>query len=209
MLYRSGRISFGDIWTDDPGMRECLRHARLAATVDICVLLLGGPGTGKNLVAQAIHNKGERATGPFVPVNVAALSQGVLSSELFGSVEGGFSGAVDRPGYFERAHGGTLFLDEIGTLDLECQAKILSVIEDKRLARVGETEPREADFRLIAATNTDIQAAVAEGRFRQDLYDRIAHMVIKLPPLRDRSADVEMLAGRFLELEKSGSGLET
>ena len=163
------------------------------------MLILGESGTGKNLLAQAIHNASPRAGKAFVVVNVAAIPETLLEAELFGCVKGAFTGAEDRAGYFEQADGGTLLLDEIGNLSTACQAKILTAIESKRIRRVGGQKDVACNVRLITATNSDLKAAVAEGRFREDLFHHINRLPIKLPPLRERVEDIAPLAERFVE----------
>ena len=201
--YREGRLTFQGIWTIAPAMKACLRQASLAAGFDKrSVLILGETGTGKNLLAQAIHNGSRRADGPFVALNIASLSDTLIASELFGSVEGVFTGATDRAGYLEQANGGTLFIDEISGLRLELQQKILTALEKKGVHRVGDSSDRQPDFRLICATNCDLHAAMGRGEFRKDLYYRISDLEISVPPLRERVGDIEMLAKRFLPQPK-------
>jgi len=199
VLYCEGRIVFDDLWSTNRAVKKCLDKARLVAGHEIDVLVLGESGTGKNLLAQAIHNGSPRAGKAFVAVNVAAIPESLLEAELFGCVKGAFTGAEDRKGYFEQAHGGTLFLDEIGNLSLSCQAKILTAVEAKRIRRLGAQKDTACDIRLIAATNADFKAAVAEGRFREDLLHRLNRLPITLPPLRARAEDIQPLAERFVE----------
>lgn len=163
------------------------------------VLVLGERGTGKELVARAIHHLSSRTSEAFVTINCAAVPESLLESELFGHEEGAFTGATkQKEGKFELADGGTLFLDEIGNMSLEFQAKILRIIEYQRFERVAGSESIQVDVRVIAATNADLAAAMKEGAFRRDLYDRLAFEVIDLPPLRQRIEDVPVLAGHFL-----------
>jgi DNA-binding NtrC family response regulator len=164
------------------------------------VLILGERGTGKELVARAIHQLSRRATEPYVTINCAAVPETLLESELFGHEEGAFTGATrQKEGKFELADGGTLFLDEIGNMSLEFQAKILRILEYQRFERVAGSESIQVDVRVIAATNADVRAAMDEGRFRRDLYDRLSFEVIDLPPLRERLDDIATLAEHFLE----------
>ncbi|MGA7616937.1 MAG: sigma-54 dependent transcriptional regulator [Thermoanaerobaculia bacterium] len=165
------------------------------------VLVTGESGTGKELVAAAIHNLSPRAAQPFVKINCAAIPRHLVESELFGHVRGAFTDArVTRAGLFEAAHRGTLFLDEIGDMDLDLQARLLRVLEDGRVRRIGEHAERLVDVRLIAATNQDLGTMVREGRFREDLFYRISTVPIAVPPLRDRTTDVPLLFRHFLDL---------
>ena len=168
------------------------------------VLIVGERGTGKELVASYIHQRSQRAAGPFITVNCAALSGNLLESEMFGHEKGAFTGATGRkPGRFELADGGTLFLDEIGNMSDDFQEMILRVVEYQRFERVQGTETVEVDVRILAATNADMEAAMAAGKFRRDLYDRLAFKVIRVPPLRERPEDVGPLVEYFLsELQR-------
>ncbi|HSM08978.1 MAG TPA: sigma-54 dependent transcriptional regulator [Gemmatimonadota bacterium] len=162
------------------------------------VLISGETGTGKELAARAIHDLSPRARKPFVPVHCSALTETLLESELFGHVKGAFTGAVaSRRGLIEEAHGGTMFLDEIATISPAVQVKLLRVLQEKRITRVGGNAPIAADFRLIAATNVDLEKEVAEGRFREDLFYRINVFPIRVPPLRERKSDIPLLAHHF------------
>jgi DNA-binding NtrC family response regulator len=170
------------------------------APTDVTVLIRGESGTGKELVARAIHFRSPRASGPFVAVNCAAFSRELVESELFGHEKGAFTGAVARrAGKFEAADGGTLFLDEIADMSLETQAKLLRAIQEKQFERIGGNHPLSVDARIIAATNQDLEAMVADGRFREDLYYRIKVVEIRVPPLRSRREDIPLLAQFFLE----------
>jgi len=192
---------------DSPGMQEVFSFIGRAAPTDSVVLVLGESGTGKELVARAIHYDSARKDAPLIVVNCAALSESLIESELFGHARGAFTGATsDRPGRFELAHEGTLFLDEIGELSNACQTKLLRVIEQGELSRVGEARVRKVDVRLIAATNRDLADEVKGGRFREDLYYRINVLSVKLPPLRERGEDVRKLAEYYLRdaAERSG-----
>jgi two-component system, NtrC family, response regulator GlrR len=193
------RDSFEEIIGASESMREVFRLMESAASTSIAVLIEGETGTGKELVARAIHRAGERAGGPFVAVNIAALSGDLLESELFGHMRGAFTGAVkDRIGLFQAADGGTILLDEIGDLPLGMQVKLLRVLQEGEVTPVGASEPRNVDVRVISATNADLHAAVEAGRFRGDLYFRIAAFPLTLPPLRDRPDDLPLLMDYFI-----------
>ena len=184
---------------DAPLLRAVLAKIERVAPVPRPVLVLGARGTGKELVARAIHTLSPRASEPFVTINCAAVAESLLESELFGHEEGAFTGATkQKEGKFELADGGTLFLDEIGNMSLEFQAKILRIIEYQRFERVAGSESIQVNVRVIAATNADLKAAMAAGRFRPDLYDRLAFEVITLPSLRERPEDIPGLAAYFL-----------
>lgn len=183
-----------------PQMEEVYDFIRKAAPTDASVLICGESGTGKELVARAIRYNSNRNDGPLETLNCAAMSETLVESELFGHVEGAFTGAVnDRPGRFELAHNGTLFLDEIGALPLDCQTKLLRVLESGTIRRVGDVKDRNVDTRVIAATNEDLEKAQEEGRFREDLYYRLDVLRTDLPPLRERESDIKLLAEHFLE----------
>jgi len=181
-------------------MKEMLRQASLAAPGDTTILLLGETGSGKELIARYIHEHSGRMRGPFVAVNCAALPESLVESELFGYEKGAFTGALARkPGKFEVAHRGTLFLDEIGDLPLEAQAKLLRVLQDGQLQRVGSTQSIQVDVRVVAATNQNLEEAVPAHRFRSDLYFRLSVFPIHIPPLRDRGDDIVTLAQYFVK----------
>jgi len=183
-----------------PRLRAVLHQIAAVAPTDSTVLVLGESGTGKELVARAIHQRSHHRAGPFVEVNCAAIPRELAESELFGHVRGAFSGATrDRVGRFEAASNGTLFLDEVGELPLELQGKLLRILQEGTYERVGEVRTRHADVRVVAATNRNLMSDVESGRFRQDLYYRLAVYPLTLPPLRERREDVAMLAPRLLE----------
>ena len=187
------------IATRDAKVLALFRDLERAARAAVPILLLGEPGTGKELFARAAHRLSPRAARPFVPVNVAAISGELVESELFGHVRGSFTGSVaDRKGYFELADGGTIFLDEIGDLRPEHQSKLLRVLQEQSFYRVGATRPTSVDVRVVAATNRDLERGVAEGWFREDLYFRLKGVVLALPPLRERPGDVALLAARLV-----------
>jgi two-component system, NtrC family, response regulator HydG len=181
-------------------MRRIFKLVTKVAATDSTVLLLGESGTGKELIARSIHLQSKRAAGPFIAVNVAALPESLIESELFGHQRGAFTGAAtDRRGLIEEADRGTLFLDEIGDMPLPTQVKLLRVLENSEVRRLGENVPRHVDVRVVAATHHDLQADVAARTFRGDLYHRLNVIQIDLPPLRDRHEDIGLLALYFLE----------
>jgi DNA-binding NtrC family response regulator len=187
-----------------PGMREVQKRIGIAASGEVTVLIEGETGTGKELVARAIHRFGDRGKGPFVAVNCAAIPQELLESELFGHAKGSFSGAFQaRAGKFREADGGTLFLDEIGDMPLKMQAKILRVLQDKVITPVGGQSSYQVNIRILAATHQDLAKKIRDGSFRQDLYFRLNVLNIRLPPLRERGRDILLLAQLFLERSTS------
>jgi Nif-specific regulatory protein len=189
----------GDLMGNSRGMREVFRRMHQVAQTDTTVLIRGESGTGKELVASAIHYAGRRARGPFVKVNCAALSENLLESELFGHEKGAFTGAMyARIGRIEEACGGTLFLDEIGDFAPALQVKLLRVLQEREFQRVGSNKTIAADIRVLAATNRDLEAAMANGQFRQDLFYRINVFAIHVPPLRERRDDIMPLADHFV-----------
>ena len=180
------------------GLREVMEHVALVAGSDAPVLILGETGSGKEVVARAIHDRSRRAVGPFLRVNCGAIPTELVDSELFGHEKGSFTGAVgERKGWFERADGGTLFLDECGELPPAAQVRLLRILQDGSYERVGGEKSRRVDVRIVAATHRDLRAMVDDGRFRQDLWYRLAVFPIHLPPLRERLGDVEALASHF------------
>jgi NtrC-family two-component system response regulator AlgB len=196
-----------DLETASPALRAVLETLARAARADAPVLLRGESGTGKGVLARAIHAQSPRAARPFVVVNCPTLSGDLLASELFGHARGAFTGAVrDQPGRVEAAEGGTLFLDEIAEIAPPLQAKLLRFLQDREFERVGETQTRRADVRIVAATNRDLAADVSAGRFREDLYWRLAVVEIRVPALRERPEDVLRLARRFLAFFDRSAG---
>ncbi len=193
--------AFGDLVGQSSALRQIASQIDLVAPTDASVLVLGETGTGKELVALEIHRRSPRKDKPVVRVNCAAIPKDLFESELFGHVKGAFTGATkDRPGRFETAEGGTLILDEIGEVPLEMQAKLLRVLQEKRYERVGDDRTRQANVRIVAATNRDLKKAVAAGRFREDLYYRLHVFPIQVAPLRERRDDIPLLAKHFVEL---------
>jgi transcriptional regulator with PAS, ATPase and Fis domain len=182
-----------------PAMQDVYRLVRLAAPRPTTVLLIGETGTGKEVIAKAIHKLSRRATGPFVRVNCGALHENLLESELFGHIKGSFTGAVaDKVGRFEAAHGGTIFLDEINSTSPQLQLKLLRVLQERELERVGDSKTIRVDVRVIAATNASLEELVETGSFREDLYYRLNVIPVMLPPLRERREDIAPLAQFFL-----------
>jgi DNA-binding NtrC family response regulator len=181
---------------------------RLRNFGSVNVVITGESGTGKELVARAVHFSGARTKGPFVPVNCVAIPHELAESMLFGHLRGAFTGAtMDRRGYFEMAHGGTLFLDEIGDMPLPLQAKLLRVLEDGWVTPLGASKAKAVDVRVVAATNADLQARIADGTFREDLYFRLAQFTVDVPPLRERREDIPLLAAHFVELFAQEMGM--
>lgn len=195
----TAKYTFDDIIGKSELISAAIDQAKHAATTPVTVLLRGESGTGKELFAHAIHNASPRRGGPFVRVNSAAIAESLLESELFGYEEGAFTGAVrgGKKGYFEEAVGGTIFLDEIGEIPLAVQAKLLRVLQEKELIRVGGTNPISVNVRVIAATNANLELRVKEGSFREDLYYRINVVPIFIPPLRGRREDIPLLTSHF------------
>jgi DNA-binding NtrC family response regulator len=197
---RRGEVRFSEIAGSSAALRQVLRQIELVAPSDATVLILGETGTGKELIARAVHQRSRRRDKPLVRVNCTSIPKELFESEFFGHAKGAFTGAIkDRAGRFEVASGGTLFLDEVGEIPLELQSKLLRVLQEKSYERVGETRSRTADVRIVAATNRDPQKEVAAGRFREDLYYRLNIFPIKMAPLRDRKEDIPLLASHFIE----------
>jgi transcriptional regulator with PAS, ATPase and Fis domain len=203
------RTGFGAIVGTSKPMRAIFSRIEQYADVDATVLLTGESGTGKDLIAEAIHAKGTRADGPLVKLNCAALSESLLESELFGHVRGAFTGAVsDKAGRIQTAEGGTLFLDEIGEISPHTQLRLLRFLESKEFERVGESSTRKADVRIIAATNANLTRGIREGSFRADLYYRLRVMSLHVPPLRERTEDIPLLVDAFMRRFRSVHGKE-
>lgn len=205
---RNGNIQqVGRIVGSSPEMQKIYALIDAAATSDATVLIQGESATGKELVASAIHETSHRRQAPMVTVNCAALPENLLESELFGHAKGAFTGAVsDRIGRFEAANGGTIFLDEIGELSPYIQVKLLRVLQEREINRVGENENRKIDIRVIAATNQNLYEAVRRGSFREDLYYHLKVFIILLPPLRQRKKDISLLINHFIERQNIGTG---
>ena len=192
--------SFGEMIGKSEKMQQVFAEIRVAATSDISVLIQGETGTGKELVAKSIHDNSPRKARPFVGVNCAAIPADLIESELFGHEHGAFTGTIEqRIGYFEQANPGTLFLDEIGDMPHTLQKKLLRVLEEREFQRLGGESTISVDIRVLAATNQDLDNAIREGRFRPDLYYRLAAFPIEIPPLRERREDIPILAHHFLE----------
>jgi len=199
---------FGEIIARSPEMVRALEMATKVARHPTSILILGATGTGKELLARLIHSESDRTSGPFVAVNCGAIPEGLLESQFFGYVKGAFSGAdADREGLFEAAHGGTLFLDEIGELPEPLQVKLLRVLQEGEVRRVGATQTRHVDARIVAATNRSLEKDVEEGRFRGDLYYRVAVVTLSLPALRDRPQDVPVLIQHLLSIHAERLGV--
>ena len=211
--------NFGDIIGGSSGLRKVMQQVQLVAPTDATVLITGESGTGKELVARAIHEQSARRERPLIKLNCSAVPEGLFESEFFGHVKGAFTGALkDKPGRFELADGGTLFLDEIGEVPLAMQAKLLRVLQEQELERVGDTRTRKVNVRVIAASNRNLKKEVDEGRFRQDLFYRLSVFPIEVPPLRERREDIAPLVAHFIrqsarrmnrpepQLSKAGTG---
>ncbi len=192
-------FSLDSIIGKSPAMTEVFETVKRVAPASATVLIGGESGTGKEMIARAIHNLGPRKNRPFVPINCTAIPESLMESELFGHAKGSFTGAVaDRKGLFEQANGGTLFLDEIGDLSLTLQAKLLRVLQDKQIRPVGDSQLKQIDVRIIAATHRDLQIMVKDGKFREDLFYRLNVLPIQIPPLRERTQDIPLLVENFI-----------
>jgi transcriptional regulator with GAF, ATPase, and Fis domain len=204
LLDRDGQeavFAFGEIIGQGAAWRKIADQIEIVAPTDATVLILGETGTGKELIAHELHRRSLRRERPLIRVNCACVPKDLFESEFFGHARGAFTNAVrDRMGRFEAADGGTLFLDEVGEIPLPMQSKLLRVLQEKSYERVGDTEPRTADVRIVAATNRNLKKEVEVGRFREDLYYRLNVVPIKVAPLRDRKEDIPLLASHFLEI---------
>jgi DNA-binding NtrC family response regulator len=205
---------FGDAVGGSERMKTVFTFLEKLATTDLSVTLIGETGTGKDVLARALHQKSARGSAPFVVFDCGAVAANLIESELFGHVKGAFTGAIaDRKGAFEQAHGGTIFLDEIGELPLELQPRLLRALEQRTVRRVGSTKDVSVDVRVVAATNRDLESEVRDGKFRQDLYFRLNAAVVQVPPLRERLDDLRPLVQTILkdqgkQLELSDSAVE-
>src|SRR5438874_994854 len=194
------KFGFEGVVGNSPKMHKVIDQLRTLAPTSATVLIHGETGTGKELVAKAIHNNSPRKNKPFVAMNCTALNENLLEDELFGHEPGSFTGADRvRKGRFEHANGGTLFLDEVGDMPPTLQAKLLRILENQEVFRIGSNEPIKVNVRLLSATNRDLEAAVVNGTFRQDLYFRLKVVTVKLPALRERREDLPLLTGHFLK----------
>src|SRR3972149_1103625 len=192
---------------NSPVMREVWSLTRQVGATSATVLLTGQTGTGKELIARALHKQSPRATGPFIRVNCGALSESLLESELFGHVKGAFTSAIEnRTGRFEAAHGGTIFLDEINSVSYKLQVKLLRVLQEHELERVGDTKTVRVDCRIVAATNRDLTDEIEAERFREDLYYRLNVVPIYLPSLAERQEDIPLLVEHFIKVYASANG---
>ncbi|HXT14037.1 MAG TPA: sigma-54 dependent transcriptional regulator [Gemmatimonadaceae bacterium] len=202
-----GLTHYGELTGQSDSMREVYQIIDAVAPSTASVLILGESGTGKELVARAVHSKSDRAKGPFFALNCAALPKEILENELFGHEKGAFTGSTnEKPGAFEMASGGTIFLDEVAEMSPDIQVKLLRALETRQVRRLGGKKEIQVDIRIVAATNKDLQKAISEGELREDLYYRLAVVQIDLPPLRERSQDVQLLANEFLHRYASQNG---
>ena len=200
---------FRRIYGESPALKQCIEQAMQVMETEVNVLVVGESGTGKELFAQAIHSGSKRKNGPFVTINCAAITNELADSLLFGHVKGSFTGASsDHTGFFEQADGGTIFLDEIGDMSLDIQAKVLRVLQERKIRRVGEKQERNVDFRLISATHKDFSDAIKNDTFRSDLYYRLEEYPLLIPPLRMRKEDIPLLANHFLESFCTANNIE-
>jgi two-component system response regulator HydG len=200
LLQQQVQGGMGEMIGKSAAMQEVFRRIQLAADSDVTVLITGESGTGKELAARAVHTQSARSKAPFLAINCSAIPESLLESELFGHVKGSFTGAnADKQGLFEAAHGGTLFLDEIGEVSAAIQVKLLRVLQEHEVRRVGESRTRKVDVRLVTATNKNLKQLVAEGKIREDFYYRVHVFVIHLPPLRQRREDIPLLIDHFLD----------
>ena len=195
------KFGFEGVIGNSPAMKRVIDQLKHVSNTNATVLILGESGTGKELVARALHQNSDRKNKPFVPVNISALPESILESELFGHEAGSFTGAVSkRIGKFEHANGGTLFLDEVGEMPVDTQIKLLRVLENRKITRVGSNDEIDINVRLLAATNADLKESVTRGKFREDLYFRLNVVRITLPPLRERRVDIPLLIEHFLTI---------
>jgi DNA-binding NtrC family response regulator len=202
-----GLTHYGELTGQSDAMREVYQIIDAVAPSSASVLILGESGTGKELVARAVHAKSDRAKGPFFALNCAALPKEILENELFGHEKGAFTGSVnEKPGAFEMASGGTIFLDEVAEMSPDIQVKLLRALETRMVRRLGGKKEIQVDIRIVAATNRNLQEALAEGELREDLYYRLAVVQIDLPPLRERSQDIQLLANEFLSRYSTQNG---
>ena len=202
--------TFKDIIGESESIRRVFDIVERVADSDTTIMINGETGTGKGIIAKAIHRRSYRRNGPFVQINCGAISEGLLESELFGHVKGAFTGATaDKPGKFELAKGGTIFLDEIGDMSPDLQVKVLRVLEENEFERVGSVQTINTDARIIAATHRDLEEEVQKGNFREDLFYRLYVIPIVLTPLKDRKSDIPLLISYFLEKISHAKGRET
>lgn len=206
---KGGKTSFPNLIGESISFQKVKSLIAAYAPSDGTILLSGESGTGKDLIAKTIHNSSSRKNEPFVPINCGAIPDTLIESELFGSQKGGFTGATDRQGCFERASGGTIFLDEIGEMNIPAQVKLLRVIEEKTVTRIGGSRPIHINIRIIAASNRNLKKEVEEKNFRKDLYYRLSILPISLAPLRDRIEDLSPIAVHFLNSCGSGTAALT
>ena len=203
------KFGFEGVIGNSPSMKKIIDRLKQVSPMNTTVLIRGDNGTGKELVARALHQNSNRKNKPFVPLNISALPESILESELFGHEKGAFTGADSkRIGKFEYANGGTLFLDEVGEMPVDTQIKLLRVLEERKISRVGSNEEMDINVRLVAATNANLEKAVEAGKFREDLYYRLKVYSINLPPLRERRADIPLLIEHFLEQLSKLHGVE-